>query len=326
MAQHWLDRQEEERVSAEYLGGEKFCFGQAAMPQLQNESQLHNLHLVLRNAAFLDRTVVITAVNCAWANPGGMLDVFLEAFHHGSGTESLLEHLVIVSVDNASHKRCMEIHKHCFELETSGLDFSSEKKFMSLDYQNMMWRRIFFLGTVLELGYSFVFTDTDVIWLRSPFKHFDSYADIEIAVEKFPKHPKSVNNGYIYVRSNNRTIEFYKLWYKLRNSFLGKHEQDILNMMLHSTYSMHPEFWKLGLKTRFLNSTLFSSFCNQASRSLDLNQACTVHANCCSDLKKKIRDLKLVVDDWKTFQANTGGNEQGSMKLRAPRECLHYQV
>lgn len=54
--------------------------------------------------------------------------------------------------------RCLDIHVHCVALVTEGVDFRSEAYFMSPDYLKMMWRRIDFLRTVLEMGYNFVFT------------------------------------------------------------------------------------------------------------------------------------------------------------------------
>ncbi|KAJ6340504.1 hypothetical protein OIU77_008296 [Salix suchowensis] len=56
--------------------------------------------------------------------------------------------------------------------QLKGLDSSTEAPFMSEDYLKMMWRRIEFLNTVLQMGYSFVFTDADIMWLRNPFPRF----------------------------------------------------------------------------------------------------------------------------------------------------------
>jgi hypothetical protein len=43
-------------------------------------------------------------------------------------------------------------------LHTYGVDFSGEKGFMTQDYLKMMWRRIKFLRSVLEMGYNFIFS------------------------------------------------------------------------------------------------------------------------------------------------------------------------
>jgi hypothetical protein len=56
-----------------------------------------------------------------------------------------------------AYDQCLSIHVHCVMLKTKGIDFSRERFFMVDDYLKMMWRRIDFLRTVLEIGYNFVF-------------------------------------------------------------------------------------------------------------------------------------------------------------------------
>lgn len=105
-----------------------------------------------------DNTVILTTLNEAWAAPNSVIDLFLESFRTGVGTRWLLNHLVIVSLDQKALSRCMAVHSHCFSLVTEGVDFSREAYFMTPDYLKMMWRRIDFLRSVLEMGYNFVFT------------------------------------------------------------------------------------------------------------------------------------------------------------------------
>ena len=105
-----------------------------------------------------DRTVIITVLNEAWASPGSIFDLFIESFSIGEETERLLKHLVVVAVDPKAFERCRLMHDHCFLVTTQGTDLSAEKVFMSYDYLKMMWWRLEFLKSVLELGYSFIFT------------------------------------------------------------------------------------------------------------------------------------------------------------------------
>ncbi|CAL1408467.1 unnamed protein product [Linum trigynum] len=73
-----------------------------------------------------------------------------------------------------------------------------------------MWRRIDFLRTVLELGYNFVFTDTDIMWFRDPFPRFYPDADFQIACDQYSGDSVGlgniVNGGFSYVKANNRSI------------------------------------------------------------------------------------------------------------------------
>lgn len=107
-----------------------------------------------------DKTVILTTLNDAWAARGSIFELFLESFRIGEGTQGLLNHLVVIALDQRAHQMCLIVHARCFALVTEGVDFSHEAYFMTRDYLKMMWRRIKFLQTVLEMGYNFVFTVT----------------------------------------------------------------------------------------------------------------------------------------------------------------------
>lgn len=113
---------------------------------------------MLATASTPDKTVIITTLNQAWAAKNTMIDIFLESFHKGENIQFLLNHLVIVALDQTSYDRCQELHNHCLMLKTKGVDFSGNKGFMSKDFLKMMWRRMRLLRTILEMGYNFVFT------------------------------------------------------------------------------------------------------------------------------------------------------------------------
>lgn len=125
---------------------------------LQTEREYRELQRILSKASMANKTVIITTLNEAWAARDTMIDLFLLSFRRGRNIEHLLQHLVIVTLDRKAHERCLELHPYCFRLQTEGVDFAGEKKFMSQDYLKMMWRRIKFLSDVLEMGYSFVFS------------------------------------------------------------------------------------------------------------------------------------------------------------------------
>lgn len=117
------------------------------------------LDTILQDASMkIDKTVIITTLNDAWAEPNSIFDLFLESFHIGSNTERLLKHLVVICLDEKAYSRCLVLHPHCYYLQTKGANFTSEAFFMTPDYLQMMWRRIEFLITLLEKGYNFIFT------------------------------------------------------------------------------------------------------------------------------------------------------------------------
>src|ERR1044072_6280542 len=88
------------------------------------------LESVLRKASMEHKTVIITDLNDAWAQPGSIFDLFLESFHVGNQTEKLLNHLVVITWDQKAYTRCVSMHKHCYHLETKGDNFTGEAFFM----------------------------------------------------------------------------------------------------------------------------------------------------------------------------------------------------
>ncbi|KAG8375290.1 hypothetical protein BUALT_Bualt10G0085000 [Buddleja alternifolia] len=256
------------------------------------------LKQVLKRAAMTDKTVIITTLNEAWIEPDSIFDLFLESFRIGNQTLWLLKHLVVVAMDQSAFNHCLGLHLNCYFLKTEDVDFSGEAHFMTPGYLKMMWRRIDFLRTVLEMGFNFVFTDADIMWFRNPFPHFYSDTDFQISCDSYRGNPSDLNNapngGFNYVKSSNQTIEFYKFWYQSRESYPRKHDQDVLNKIKYDPFIREI----IGLEIKFLDTVYFGGFC---SPSKDLNLVCTMHANCCAGLDNKIHDLKILLDDWRKY-------------------------
>ncbi|XP_023741964.1 uncharacterized protein At4g15970 isoform X2 [Lactuca sativa] len=260
-----------------------------------------NLETVLKEASMEDKTVILTTLNKAWADPeNSILDLFLESFRIGYKTSRLLNHLVIIALDEKAFMSCKRVHSHCFALVTEGYDLSHEAYFMTPDYLKMMWLRIDFLRSVLELGYNFLFTDADVMWFRDPFPHFHPNTDFQIACDHYSGNSTDLksnipNGGFSFVRSNIRSIQFYKFWYTSRELYPNLHDQDVLNNI-----KFHPFLIEIKLQIKFLSTSYFGGFCEPSK---DLNKVCTMHANCCVGLGNKVHDLKNLLQDWKKFMA-----------------------
>ncbi|MCL7049477.1 hypothetical protein MKW94_024990 [Papaver nudicaule] len=280
---------------------------------------------VLRNASMPDRTVILTTLNDAWASPGSVIDLFLESFWIGEDTKKLLNHLVIVAMDEKAYGRCMSIHPHCYFLTTTDVNFTAEKRFMTPDYLKLMWRRIEFLGQVLELGYSFVFTDADIMWFRDPFQHFNVADQLVIACDFYTgdpnDHKNRANGGFNFVKSNAITVEFYKYWYMARVLYPNSNDQAVFDIIKHD-----PAVNALGLSTKYLDTAYFGGFCQPSK---DMNKVSTMHANCCVGIEKKLQDLRLVLDNWKNFTALSTEDKilKGSSKTSpwsAPDKCKSW--
>lgn len=284
--------------------------------ELDNEQV--RLKKVLKEAAMEDKTVILTTLNSAWSSPNSILDLFIDSFRIGNGTRGLLDHLVMIAFDKKAYARCVSLHPYCFSMTTEGVDFSGEKYFMSVGYLKMMWRRIDFLRVVLEMGYNFIFTDTDIMWFRNPIPHFYPDGDFQIACDHFLGNELDLDNrpngGFNYVKSNNRTIEFYKFWYSSRERHPGLHDQDVLNFIKYDSFIR-----EIGLQMRFLSTAYFGGICEP---SRDFNEVCTMHANCCVGLSRKIHDLKVMLADWRKFMSMPPKVKRSKIhSWRVPQNC-----
>ncbi|RAL48992.1 hypothetical protein DM860_001312 [Cuscuta australis] len=260
------------------------------------------------------KTVIITIINQAYVEPvsgepPSMLDLFLEGFWEGEGTRELVDHLLVVAMDDAAYRRCLFRRLHCYgpitTTEEGGVDFSGEKVFMSKEFINMMWRRTLFLLDVLKHGYNFIFSDTDIIWLRNPFTKLSSNTteDLQISTDIFTGDPWStanpINTGFYYVRSNPKTLKLFETWYDMREKYPPQmKEQDILAIMKRGGI-----FKEMGLLVRYLDAAHFNGFC---ANSGDVAAVATVHANCCRGITAKVAGLKSVLQDWKVYKTSRG--------------------
>ncbi|KAI5573558.1 hypothetical protein POPTR_010G099400v4 [Populus trichocarpa] len=156
------------------------------------------------------------------------------------------------------------------------------------------------------------------MWFRDPFPRFYLDADFQIACDHFLGNSSDIQNrpngGFNYVKSNNRTIEFYKFWYSSRETYPGYHDQDVLNFI-----KFDPFIEDLGLKMRFLDTAFFGGLCEPSK---DLNLVCTMHANCCYGLDSKLHDLRIMLQDWKTFLSLPPALKRSSSMLwTVPQNC-----
>ncbi|KAK8507918.1 hypothetical protein V6N13_055388 [Hibiscus sabdariffa] len=277
------------------------------------------LNSILKRASMKNNTVVLTTLNSAWATPDSVLDLFLASFKLGNGTRRFLRHLVIVAMDEKAYNRCRTVHRHCFALRTHGVDFRKEAYFMTPNYLKMTWRRIEFLGIVLQLGYGFIFTDADIMWFRDPFTRFFPDADFQMACDYYKGSPddmeNNANGGFNYVKSNNRTIEFYNFWFSSRETYPKHHDQHVLDKIKSHPYVSE----KLRLRIKFLDTAYFGGLCEPSK---DLNKVCTMHANCCYGMLNKLHDMKIMLQDWRTFNSLPSKHRNVSIfTWRVPRFC-----
>ncbi|CAL5063509.1 unnamed protein product [Urochloa decumbens] len=261
-----------------------------------------NLPELLRMAAMDDKTVILTLTNEAFSAPGSLLDLFLHSFRAGVRTAPLLRHLVIVAADAKAYERCRRVHRLCYHLRANGTaaDYSAELPFMKRNYLDMMWRRNRFQARVLALGYSFVFTDVDIVWLRNPLLRVPVGADLAMSCDKFyGDNPydldKKANGGFVYARASARTAAFYEAWYEAGRARPGKNEQDVFDELKRELAARH------GVAAQFVDTAYLGGFCDRR-KGRDFNKLCTYHGNCLVGMKTKLRKLTRVFAEWNKFR------------------------
>jgi hypothetical protein len=107
-----------------------------------------------------DKTVILTSVNEVWTRPNSLLDIFLDGFKNGEDTAHLLDHILIVAMDDVRGlEGCKAVHPHYYLLQLkSGMDMNKAKWFGSPEYVELVWRKLSLQQSVLELGYNFIYT------------------------------------------------------------------------------------------------------------------------------------------------------------------------
>ncbi|XP_037444509.1 uncharacterized protein At4g15970-like [Triticum dicoccoides] len=287
----------------------------------EEPAEFRGLAEAVARAATDDRTVIITCVNQAWAAPGSLLDLFLESFRIGDGTARLLPHVLVVAMDPGAHARCLAVHQHCYHYTIPGLniDFAALKYFLSKDYLELVWSKLKLQRRILELGYGFLFTDVDIVWLRDPFKHVTAYADMTVSSDVYFGDPDNLGNfpntGFFHVKPNARTIAMTKLWHGARGKYPGANEQPVFNMMKKQMVA------ELGLRVQYLNPAYVGGFCSYGK---DLGKIVTMHANCCVGIGNKIRDLKGVLGDWRNYTRMPPW-ERHRAKWTVPGACIRAE-
>ncbi|KAF9624857.1 hypothetical protein IFM89_015411 [Coptis chinensis] len=281
----------------------KYCQYSSSPKETTTVTLRDELEATLDGVATENKTLIVVILNKAYIEgEKPMLDLFLESFWLGQDTQFLINHLLLVAMDQVAYDRCKFLRLHCYRLVIDGVDYGEEKLFNSRDFINMMWRRTLFLADVLKRGYSFIFTDMDIMWFRNPFIRLgqNESGDIQISVDKFNGNPWSTNNhinaGFYFVKSNNKTISLFETWNAMRNysNYKGMNEQDVLQKMMRIGM-----FKKLGLRVRFLDTLFFSGFCQNSK---NFSVVATVHANCCPRIDAKVADLSIVLRDWRSYR------------------------
>ncbi|GAB4847965.1 hypothetical protein Ancab_027027 [Ancistrocladus abbreviatus] len=134
--------------------------------------------------------------------------------------------------------------------------------------------------------------DADILWLRSPFGHFKFHDVINVARKDHRSDYRSkrsrVDLGILHVRADDTSTELFRYWFMARVLNPSSDDQSIFE-----------SFEKKKLcEMNFLDPSFFGGLCQQNK---DMSKVVTVHASCCDSTENKVNDLRLALDEWKSF-------------------------
>ncbi|KAK4282258.1 hypothetical protein QN277_013655 [Acacia crassicarpa] len=289
-----------------------------------SHSEREKLEQVLSRATMPDRTVILTMLDEAWASPGSVLDIFLRSFRVGEGTERFLDHLVIIVMDAEAFNYCRSLHPYCFYPSIfSHYLRSIAQSTTSPDHNVYIWKRNYVLLQVLELGYNIIFTDADVMWLRSPLSHFHPQNELSISCD-LSSYEQSGGNaqdgGLFFLKSTAISIEFFKYFNFMKVLYPNSRASKSLCSYIVQSEDVVAAY---GFRIQYVNTTYFGEFCHR--NKYQFREVYSMHANCCEDLRSKVHDLKLTLHDWINSRARSSDNytsKPEAFRWRAPKMCL----
>ncbi|XP_010556280.1 PREDICTED: uncharacterized protein At4g15970 [Tarenaya hassleriana] len=262
------------------------------------------LSRLLRRTKMEDRTVIVTTVNREWAKPGSLLDLFLESFRIGERTRHLLDHVIVVALDEQALQYCNRVHPHCFLLRDSRRKSAREESSANPDGMVGAWRKKALLKEILELGYNLIFTEADVMWLRNPVKHLHPQHELSVACSSSSGDGQETaaddHGGFFYMKSNEVTILLLKALNMERVLYPASGKQSICDIIKRE--DVHKAF---HLRVTYLDDSNFTGLCQPNAQ--DLSNISTIHANCCHDTDSKVNNLKLRLEDWRKITVGENG-------------------
>ena len=89
--------------------------------------------------------------------------------------------------------------------EIAATSFANQE---SLQFKRKMKWKIALILQVLKQGYNVLYVDSDVILLRNPLSDLQSRSGFDLLAQK---DGNNVCSGFMYILSNNRTIELFSL-------------------------------------------------------------------------------------------------------------------
>lgn len=111
--------------------------------------------------------------------------------------------------------------------DTHGFAYNSAK------YNLLVGHRPRYISALLAMGFNVLYTDTDTVWLESPWAHFPGGYDMYVQsdAEGPDSHPwHMLCTGFMYMRNNEIILEFMRAWLKELQAVKGRQVNQVCNV------------------------------------------------------------------------------------------------
>ncbi|XP_027902335.1 uncharacterized protein At4g15970-like isoform X1 [Vigna unguiculata] len=280
------------------------------------------LENMLKRATMPDRTVILTMVDESLASPGSLLQILLKSFKSGEGTQRLVNHLVIIAMDLQAFQYCSSLHPYCIHPSIFPRHFATKtQSIMTTSADKLFtWTKKDVLFEVIRLGYNIIFTDPDVLWLRSPLINFNPINELTISCNVLSNGERGsylYDEGIFFLKANTISFEFFNYWKLTKILYPNDPVEESLCTTIKERQDIADTY---GFRIQHVNTSSFGGFC-QLNKDM-FREVYTIQANCCDDLKSKVHDLNIVLDDWIRFRKGASeDNALDKMALRWPQKC-----
>ena len=159
-----------------------------------------------------------------------------------------LPYTVIIAEDETVYKPLLNISG--VKIVQADTNSSSGKlDFRTPEYNKLVGKRPQHILNLLHQGYDVLYSDADTVWLQNPFPYFNG-DEYDIFVQMDDQHVYCT--GFIYYRSNNKTMELMvkMITYLMGEAYGKENDQKVFNAIQGTMKD---------LKLKSLNTSLFLS-------------------------------------------------------------------
>ena len=217
-----------------------------------------------------------------------------------------IKNYIVIALDKDVHENLLSRNIPSFYDENFSTSPDSAD-FLEGHYRELVNLKTIYNFRILSLGYNTLLCDNDIALLRNPFEvlNLDNKYDIQIqddsaSIDKFT----AVNTGFQLVRSNTKTILFYKEVVSLTQSNPELQDQRAYNVVLQNTKFTHLLNWVVLDPLLFPNGWVY--FISKLPQK-ENQQPVIVHNNWIRGLDSKIhrfREHHLWLIDPKEYYTN----------------------